>query len=76
MTIKNAIAIGKGLGPLIMVEDNNGVEVTFRSFLKIMVSIDVSKPLNLGFYLSREDGSSSWVSLGISSLSRLMSFQI
>jgi hypothetical protein len=63
MTIKNAIAIRKGLGPLIMVEENNGVEVTFRSFLKIMVSIDVSKPLNSGFYLSREDGSSSWVSL-------------
>ena len=63
LTIKNAIAIGKGLGSLIMVEDNSGVEVTFRSYMRILVSIDVSKPLNLGFNLSREDSSSSWVSL-------------
>jgi hypothetical protein len=55
LTIKNAIAIGKGLGSLIMVEDNNGVEVTFRSFMRILVSIDVFKPLDSGFYLSRED---------------------
>jgi hypothetical protein len=29
MTIKNAIAIGKGLGLLVKVEDNSGVEATF-----------------------------------------------
>jgi hypothetical protein len=63
LTIKNAIAIGKGLGSLIMVEDNSGVGVTFRSYLRILVSINVSKPLNPGFDLSKEDGSSSWVSL-------------
>ena len=39
------------------------MEVTFRSFLRTMVNIDVFKPLNPGFFLSREDGSSSWVSL-------------
>jgi hypothetical protein len=59
MTIKNAITIGKGLGLLLMVEDNSGVEVIFRSSLRILVSLDVSKPLNPGFTLSREDGSSS-----------------
>jgi hypothetical protein len=63
LTLKNAIAIGKGLGPVIMVEDNNGVEVTFRSYLRILVSIDVSKPLNPSFDHTKEDGSSSWVSL-------------
>jgi hypothetical protein len=63
LTLKNAIAIGKGLGPLLMVEDNSGVEVTFRSYLRILVSIDVSKPLNPDFDLSKEDGSLSWVSL-------------
>jgi hypothetical protein len=63
MTIKNAIAIGKGLGLLLMVEDNNGAEVIFRSYLRILVILDVSKPLNPGFFLSREDGSSTWVSL-------------
>ena len=63
MTIKNAIAIGKGLGLLVMVEDNSGAEATFRTYLRILVSLDVSKLLNHGFSLSREDGSSSWVSL-------------
>ena len=63
MTIKNGIAIGKRLCLLLMVEDNNGAEVIFRSYLGILVSLDVSMPLNLGFSLSREDGSSSWVNL-------------
>jgi hypothetical protein len=63
LTIKNAIAIGKALGSPIKVEDNSGVEGTFRSFLRTLVSIDVSKPLNPGFAFSKEDGSSSWVSL-------------
>jgi hypothetical protein len=63
MTIKNAIAIGKGLGLLIMVENNSGVEVTFQSFLRILVNLDVSKPLNPRFFLSRNEGSSSWISL-------------
>jgi hypothetical protein len=63
MTFKNAIAIRKGLGNLLMVEDNSGAEATFRSYLRILVSLDVSKPLNPGFSISREDGSSSWVNL-------------
>jgi hypothetical protein len=63
MTTKNAIAIGKGLGPVLMVEDNSGVEATFRSYLRILVSLDVSKPLKSGFSMSREDGSSTWVNL-------------
>jgi hypothetical protein len=63
MTIKNAIAIGKGLGLLVKVEENKGDAATFRSFLRLLVSIDVSKPLNLGFYFTRIDGSSTWVSL-------------
>jgi hypothetical protein len=63
MTIKNAIAIGKGLGLLLTVEDNSGAKVIFRSYLLILVSLDVSKPFNLGFTLTREDGSSSWISL-------------
>ena len=62
MTIKNAIAIGKGLGLLLSVEDNSGVEVIFRSYLRILVSLDVNKPLNPDFTLTREDGSSFWIS--------------
>jgi hypothetical protein len=63
MTIKNAIAIGKGLGQFLKVEDNNGETVAFRSYLKVLVSIDVLKPLNSGFNFNRGDGTQCWVSL-------------
>jgi hypothetical protein len=45
------------------VEENRGSTAIFRSFLRLLVSIDVSKPLNPGFSFTRTDGSSSWVSL-------------
>ena len=63
ISIKNAIAIGKGLGQLVKVEDNSGETVAFRSYLRILVSIDVNKPLNPGFNFNRSDGSSTWVCL-------------
>jgi hypothetical protein len=63
MTIKNAIAIGKGLGQFLKVEDNSGETVAFRSYLKVLVSIDVLKPLNSGFNFNRGDGTQCWVNL-------------
>jgi hypothetical protein len=63
MTIKNAIAIGKGLGQFMKVEDNSGESAAFRSYLKVLVSIDVHKPLNSGFNFKRGDGTLCWVSL-------------
>ena len=63
MTIKNAIAIGKNLGLLIRVEENTGDATAFRSYLRLLVSIDVSKPLNPGFNFIRSDGSPTYVSL-------------
>jgi hypothetical protein len=63
MTLKNSIAIGKGLGQLVKVDENSGVAAIFRSFLRLLVSIDVSKPLNPGFCFSRSDGASDWISL-------------
>jgi hypothetical protein len=63
MSIKNAIAIGKGLGQLVKVEDNSGETAAFRSYLKVLVSIDVNKPLNPGFNFNRSDGTQTWVSL-------------
>ena len=63
MTIKNAIAIGKGLGQLLKEEENRGSATTFRSFIRVLVSIDDSKPLNPSFDFTRNDGSSTWVSL-------------
>jgi hypothetical protein len=63
MSSKNAISIGKGLGNLVKIEENNGAEATFRSFLRLLVIIDVSKPLNPGFSFTRIDGSATWISL-------------
>jgi hypothetical protein len=57
MSIKNAITIGKGLGKLVKIEENSGAEATFQSFLRILVNIDVSKPLNPGFSFTQIDGS-------------------
>ena len=63
MSFKNAIVIGKGLGQLVKVEENGGSAAIFRSYMRLLVSIDVSKPLNPGFSIARTDGSSSWVRL-------------
>jgi hypothetical protein len=45
------------------VDENRGVAATFRSFLRLLASIDVSKPLNPGFCITRSDGSTTWISL-------------
>jgi hypothetical protein len=63
MSTKNAIAIGKGLGHLLKIEDAIGASSTFRSYLRISVEIDSLKPLKPGFSLAKPDGATSWVSL-------------
>ena len=63
MSLKNSIAIGKGLGNFVKIDSANGVNSTFRSFLKLLVEIDVSKPLNPGFLFTRMDNSTTWISL-------------
>jgi hypothetical protein len=62
MTLKNAIAIGRGLGLLIKVDDIDGGKKTFRSYLRILVEINVFDPLKLGFSLRRDQGEPSWIS--------------
>jgi hypothetical protein len=62
-TLKNAIAIGKGMGSVIKVEDPSGEHHTFKSFLRILVELDVNAPLKPGFELEREDGKPTWISL-------------
>jgi hypothetical protein len=56
LTLKNAVAIGKGLGSFIQAEDCSGEAKTFRSYLRVLVSINVQEPLNPGFLFSRADG--------------------
>jgi hypothetical protein len=56
LTLNNAVAIGKGLGSFIQVEDCSGETKTFRSYLRVLFSINVQEPLNPGFLFSRADG--------------------
>jgi hypothetical protein len=63
MTIKNAIAIAKGLGRFLKVEDFGASGATFKSYLRLLVEIDVSTPLKPGFLFNREGGDSIEVSL-------------
>jgi hypothetical protein len=63
ITIRNAAAIGKALGPLLQVEDCSGAQTTFRSYLRIKVKINVYEPLKPGFYLNCGEGEPLWISL-------------
>jgi hypothetical protein len=56
LTLKNVVAIGKGMGSLIQVEDCNGELKTFRSYLRILVKLNVHDPLKPGFLYCRDDG--------------------
>jgi hypothetical protein len=56
LTLKNAVAIGKGMGSLFQVEDCSGELKTFRSYLRILVKLNVHDPLKPGFLYYRDDG--------------------
>jgi hypothetical protein len=56
LTLKNVVAIGKGMGSLIQVEDCSGESKTFRSYLRILVKLNVQEPLKPGFLFCRADG--------------------
>ena len=62
LSTRNDVAIGKGLGHLLRVDDANGATSIFRSYLKILVELDSSLPLKPGFNLTRLDGAITWVS--------------
>jgi hypothetical protein len=63
MSVKNAISTGKGLRNLVKIEDHSGAEAIFRSFLRLLVNIDVNKPLKHGFTFTQPDGSETWINL-------------
>jgi hypothetical protein len=62
MTNKNAVAIGKGIGELKKVDDIEGDNITFRSYLRILVEINVQKPLKPGFFFQRGQEEPTWIS--------------
>jgi hypothetical protein len=63
MTSHTAISIGKGLGQFVKVDNISGENQTFRSYLRILVVIEVLKPLKPGFSFRREGGEPLWVFL-------------
>ncbi|XP_059430102.1 uncharacterized protein LOC132163748 [Corylus avellana] len=63
MTTKIAISFGKGLGKLIKVDALSGEKKTFRSFLRLLVDIEVGNPLKPGFIFRRDGGESLWIFL-------------
>jgi hypothetical protein len=63
MSTKNVVAIGKGLGHLLKVDDASGATSTFRTYLRILVELDSSQPLKHGFPFACPDGAITWVSL-------------
>jgi hypothetical protein len=44
------------MGSLIQVDDCSGEHKTFRSYLRILVKLNVHDPLKLGFLFCRDDG--------------------
>jgi hypothetical protein len=58
MTTKIAISIGKGLGNLLKVDDCSIDKKTFRSYLRILVDLEVCNPLKPGFNFRRDEGES------------------
>jgi hypothetical protein len=56
MATKIVISIGKGLGNHIKVDDINSDKKTFKSFLRLLVEIEVSNPLKPSFSFRRDGG--------------------
>ncbi|GLT55790.1 hypothetical protein SLA2020_288800 [Shorea laevis] len=56
MVLKNAVAIGKSLGNLLEVENADSLSLICRSYLRILVEIDIRKPLEPGSIIHREVG--------------------
>jgi hypothetical protein len=63
MTTHIAISIGKGLGQLVKVDNISGEKQPFISYLRLLVEIEVLKPLKPGFSFRREGGEPLWVFL-------------
>jgi hypothetical protein len=50
------------MGSLLQVDDYSGASNTFRSYLRILVNINVLEPLKPRFMINRMDGEPIWIS--------------
>jgi hypothetical protein len=51
MTTKNAIKIGKAIGPILELDNNNTSGLICHQFIRFKIEIDITKPLAPGFYM-------------------------
>jgi hypothetical protein len=61
MTTKNAIKIGKGIGKILELDNNNSFGLICHQFIRFRIKINTSKPLAPGFYMSCTGEEPHWI---------------
>jgi hypothetical protein len=61
MIRQNAFAIGKGIGNFLKADNDEAAGFIYRSYLRLLVEVDVRKPLKPGFFQNRHDAPPLWV---------------
>jgi hypothetical protein len=61
MTTKNAIRIGKTIGDILELDNNNSSGIISRPFIRLKIEINTSLPLVSGFYMPCEGTKSRWI---------------
>ena len=61
MTTKNAIKIGKGIGKILELYNNNSSRLISCQFICFKIAINTSLPLTLGFYMPYDGSEPRWI---------------
>jgi hypothetical protein len=61
MTTKNAIKIGKGIGKILKLDNNNSSRLISRQFIRFKIEINISLPLALRFYMPCDGSKPRWI---------------
>jgi hypothetical protein len=62
MTTRNAIKIGKRIGKVLELDNNNSTELICRKFIRFKIEINTSLLLALGFYMPCDRAKPRWIS--------------
>jgi hypothetical protein len=61
MTTKNAIRIGKTIGDILELDNNNSSGIISRPFIRMKIELNTSHPLASGFYMPCEGTKPRWI---------------
>jgi hypothetical protein len=61
MTTKNAIRIGKTIGDILELDNNNSTGIISRPFIRMKIELNTSRPLASGFYMPCEGTKPRWI---------------